>query len=169
MGAQALAKMGRPTAFNKRMANRVLALAAEGLTSAQIAEEIGVPVRTFNNWLTNHKDFHEAVNASKAIADELIVAALFQRAMGYSHPAVKILSTKEGIEVVPYTEHYPPDPTSMIFWLKNRQPKKWRDAQRLEVDNVSKAEALPTPAEAIKILEADFAVLPAKPVVIEDL
>ena len=26
-----------------------------------------------------------------------------------------------------FIEHFPPDPTSMIFWLKNRQPDKWRD------------------------------------------
>ena len=24
-------------------------------------------------------------------------------------------------------KHYPPDSTAAIFWLKNRQPKVWRD------------------------------------------
>jgi hypothetical protein len=28
---------------------------------------------------------------------------------------------------VPYTERYPPDTAAAIFWLKNRQPKHWRD------------------------------------------
>jgi hypothetical protein len=32
----------------------------------------------------------------------------------------------------PYVEHMPPDPTSMIFWLKNRDPERWRDFQQLE-------------------------------------
>jgi len=31
--------------------------------------------------------------------------------------------------VVPTTKHYPPDATSAIFWLKNRQRDKWRDKQ----------------------------------------
>ncbi len=26
-----------------------------------------------------------------------------------------------------YIKHYPPDPAAAIFWLKNRQPKRWRD------------------------------------------
>ena len=35
--------------------------------------------------------------------------------------------------VVPTVKHYPPDPISAIFWLKNRQRKKWRD-KPLETD-----------------------------------
>ena len=34
--------------------------------------------------------------------------------------------------VVPYTEHYPPDTTACIFWLKNRQKAAWRDRQEVE-------------------------------------
>ena len=34
--------------------------------------------------------------------------------------------------VVEYTEHYAPDPTSCVFWLKNRRPDQWRDAQRID-------------------------------------
>jgi hypothetical protein len=33
---------------------------------------------------------------------------------------------------VPYVEHAPPDVTTCIFWLKNRDPEHWRDSQRLE-------------------------------------
>jgi hypothetical protein len=32
----------------------------------------------------------------------------------------------------PYVEHMPPDSTSMIFWLKNRDPERWRDAWQVE-------------------------------------
>ena len=28
---------------------------------------------------------------------------------------------------MPYREHVPPDFTAHIFWLKNRQPARWRD------------------------------------------
>jgi hypothetical protein len=34
---------------------------------------------------------------------------------------------------VHYNEHLPPDPTSAMFWLKNRDPDNWRDVQ---VDHV---------------------------------
>ncbi len=28
---------------------------------------------------------------------------------------------------VPYKKHIQPDTTAQIFWLKNRQPDRWRD------------------------------------------
>ena len=31
-----------------------------------------------------------------------------------------------------YIEYYPPDPTSMIWWLKNRRPVRWRDTQNID-------------------------------------
>ena len=33
---------------------------------------------------------------------------------------------------MPYVEHMPPDVTAQIFWLKNRDPARWRDAWQLE-------------------------------------
>lgn len=47
--------------------------------------------------------------------------------MGYSHAATKFFQAGGVILKQEYIEHYPPDATSMIFWLKNRQPDKWRD------------------------------------------
>jgi len=32
----------------------------------------------------------------------------------------------------PYVEHLLPDVTACIFWLKNRDPQRWRDSQKLE-------------------------------------
>jgi len=29
-------------------------------------------------------------------------------------------------------KYYPPDPVSIIFWLKNRKPEQWRDKQEAE-------------------------------------
>ena len=31
-------------------------------------------------------------------------------------------------------EKTPPDTTACIFWLKNRQPDKWRDKQDMNID-----------------------------------
>jgi hypothetical protein len=32
----------------------------------------------------------------------------------------------------PYFEHVPPDVTAGIFWLKNRDPARWRDAWQID-------------------------------------
>jgi hypothetical protein len=35
---------------------------------------------------------------------------------------------------VPYIKEYQPDTTSIIFWLKNRRPDKWRDKTEHDVN-----------------------------------
>jgi len=63
-----------------------------------------------------------------------VVRSLFQRACGYSHPEDKIFQHEGNPVVVPTTKHYPPDATSAIFWLKNRDPANWRDKVEHEVE-----------------------------------
>jgi hypothetical protein len=60
--------------------------------------------------------------------------SLYQRANGYNYNAVKIFMPAGAKKPVyaPYVEHIPPDPSSAIFWLKNRDPEHWRDAWQLE-------------------------------------
>jgi hypothetical protein len=53
--------------------------------------------------------------------------------MGCSIKSTKVFCDKSGnVTEVPIVENFPPDPTSMIFWLKNRQPAKWRDKHDME-------------------------------------
>jgi hypothetical protein len=53
--------------------------------------------------------------------------ALFQRAIGFSHEVEKVVQSGGKPVTVKYTEHYPPDTTALVFWLKNRQRGRWRD------------------------------------------
>lgn len=48
---------------------------------------------------------------------------------------IKVLQNGEVVRVQT-VKHYPPDPTSMIFWLKNRQPQDWRDKTEVELSTV---------------------------------
>ena len=62
-----------------------------------------------------------------------VASRLYNRAIGYSCKATKFATSDGRItDQKEYIEHYPPDTTAAIFWLKNRQPEKWRD--RKEVD-----------------------------------
>jgi|GEM_PF-3458004 len=52
-----------------------------------------------------------------------VMLKLYQRATGYSHEAVKILTVSvtgvgSHVEEIPYTEHYPPDATAAKLWLQ---------------------------------------------------
>jgi hypothetical protein len=60
--------------------------------------------------------------------------ALYQRAVG-----CEVYEEKPGfdkgqhVSTARVKKQLPADPTSMIYWLKNRQPEKWRDRQQGDV------------------------------------
>jgi hypothetical protein len=96
-------------------------------------EAFDVSVVTIDSWKIRYPEFLGPLKAGKEEADKRVERSLYQRAVGYSYNAVKIFCDKNGnVTKVPYKEHVPPDVTAQIFWLKNRDPAKWRDAWQLE-------------------------------------
>lgn len=140
---------GRPSAFREEYVNQAFALALLGLTDKEMAGVFGVSEVTFNAWKVAHPEFLKSLNDGKPIADARVSKALYERALGYSHEAVKIFNSEGAALEVPYTEHYPPDPTACIFWLKNRQPGLWRDKPDLVVNVQQTNNTLAIPAEVL--------------------
>lgn len=124
---KAKATRGRPTAFREEFIEQARKMALLGLTDAEMAEVLGVTEQTFNNWKKSHPEFFESIKKGKEIADAEIAASLFERAKGYSHPDVHFSSYEGFVTATDYTKHYPPDTAAAFIWLKNRQPKKWRE------------------------------------------
>lgn len=122
-------KGGRPSDYREEYADQARKLCLLGATDKELADFFGVCEATINNWKIDYPQFLESLKAGKASADAEVAEKLFRRALGYSHDAVKIVADAKSKEehVVHYTEHYPPDTTAAIFWLKNRQRDKWRD------------------------------------------
>jgi hypothetical protein len=79
-------------------------------------------------------EFVAALKLGKKESDERVERSLYNRAIGYSYDAVKIFLPYGSTTPIyaPYVEHVPPDTTAAIFWLKNRDPARWRDAWQLE-------------------------------------
>jgi hypothetical protein len=123
---------GRPTKYKPEFCKIGVAMAKLGATDADLASEFAVSIATINLWKVKHPEFSESVKVDKAVADQKVVESLFKRAMGYTvtEEEIKVIDGK--IERVEVTKHYPPDPTSMIFWLKNRDKANWRDKHEFE-------------------------------------
>ena len=133
--------IGRPTLYDPdEHPGAAFQLLQKGKTMADIAELFGVNLATVYRWMKDHPLFCDAVDEGRKVADERVERALFERATGYSHPAVKILAVSGGqgcgsrVEVVDYTEHYPPDVEAAKFWLKNRKPARWREKSEVETN-----------------------------------
>ena len=100
-------------------------------TDAKMAELLEIDESTLNRWKED-KTFLQALKEGKAIADENVGKSLYERAMGYEHPEEQIFCYQGQIIRAQTVKKYPPDATSMIFWLKNRQPALWRDRTEIE-------------------------------------
>lgn len=95
-------KEGRPTKYNKDFLPDVTGLCMLGKTDEEIAEYLGVCTATFYNWARDYPEFLEAIREGKEKADFKVANSLYDKALAG-------------------------DTTAMIFWLKNRQKKTWRD------------------------------------------
>lgn len=126
---------GRPTDYRPEFCEYARELREKGATYPELALFFGVARQTLFAWRLKYKDFHDALKVGTEAADERVVDSLWQRATGYEHDVEKpFIDQKTGaIKIAKHVERLPPDPTSMIFWLKNRQPDKWRDRRESEM------------------------------------
>lgn len=127
--------VGRPTEYQDAYVDQVFKLALLGAKETEVADFFGVSQQTITTWKSAHPEFLAAMRDGKEKADTEIASSLYHRAKGYSHEAVKIFMPAGASEPVyaPYTEHFPPDTAAASLWLRNRQPRRWRDKQDLEV------------------------------------
>lgn len=119
---------GAPTKYDpEKTPEQARKLYLLGLTDEELADVLGVVVKTLHNWRAAHPEFLHATIEGKQIADAEVAERLYQRAMGYSHPEEKVFNNGGEILRAETTKHYPPDTQAASLWLRNRQPEKWRD------------------------------------------
>lgn len=123
---------GRPTKYKAEYVKTAKALAKLGATNPEMAEAFGVSLSTLKLWVVQHAEFSAAIKLGKDVADERVVDALYNRAMGYSHEDTDVRVVDGAVVLTPLMKHYPPDTGAAIFWLKNRRPDEWRDKQEIE-------------------------------------
>lgn len=86
----------------------ISAWARDGLTDEQIADNMGVSRSTLNEWKKKYPDISDTLKRGKEVVDIEVENALYRAALDGNI-------------------------TAIIFWLKNRQPQKWRDKQQVEM------------------------------------
>ena len=123
-------KGGRPTRSKKDYNEQARKLCLLGSTDESLADFFDVSVTTLNTWKKTHKEFLLSIKAGKQVADANVADALYNRAIGFSHPDDHISNFQGQITVTPTTKHYPADTGAAFIWLKNRGG--WKDKQEVE-------------------------------------
>ena len=108
----------------------VEAWARDGLTDVQICDNLGISVASFHNYKNEHLEFLEALKNGKEVIDIMVENALLKAAMGYEYTETK--ETGNALEIT--NKYAQPNTTALIFWLKNRKPKEWRDKQDIDLN-----------------------------------
>jgi hypothetical protein len=123
-----MSNAGQPTKYKPEYCDLAHNYCLLGATDKELAGFFDVCEATLNNWKHDFPEFLESIKSAKEDADALVAKSLFQRATGYSCKETKIASFNGEItDTLDIDKHYPPDVKAGQFWLKNRQPKKWRD------------------------------------------
>lgn len=119
--------------YKDEYAEQAYKLCLLGAKDTELADFFGVVEKTINNWKKQHPEFLQSLKEGKLQADAEIANSLYNRAKGYQATELREEESEDGFKKVKTTKHIPADATSAIFWLKNRQPAKWRDKQEQEI------------------------------------
>lgn len=130
---EVLDKGGRPSKFNEDVEKQILHCAELGMTEEQIADIVEVSAVTLTRWKQKYDTFRMALKTAKWKADCKVVNSLYKNAQGHTVKTKRVTVDPDGKETETIEEKYiPPNSTAQIFWLKNRQPKEWRDKVEIE-------------------------------------
>jgi hypothetical protein len=131
---------GRPTLYRDEYAEEARKLCLLGATDAQMADFWGVSVQTYYDWQKAHPEFLESIMRGKILADAEVADKLHQRALGYVVNATKLYRQDDGsVLQVPFTIEHPPDTQAASLWLRNRQPRLWRDKHEVDVTDAGES------------------------------
>ncbi|MDO4680919.1 MAG: helix-turn-helix domain-containing protein [Aerococcus sp.] len=128
--------------------------ARTGYTDEEIAEKIGIKRPTIYAWKKKSSDITDALKKGKEIYDYEMEDALLQRGQGEwveEEKSTQIIN-EDGSQktIIEKKKRYiPPDTSAIIFWLKNRQPDRWRQLSPA-YDKKTQAETEKLAAEAKK-------------------
>lgn len=107
-------------------------LCRAGLNNKQIAQSLGIGIRTFYEWIDRFPLFAHSIKKYRGLADIQVENALFKSAIGFNFEEVKRERRKvdgqyQMVETEKVIKHVPGVSAAQIFYLKNRMPERYKD------------------------------------------
>ena len=112
----------------------------DGATMKAVAKKLKISYSTLRRWLdkgqageVGYAEFYRVFMDSRAVADEAVEHALFDRACGMRYDEDTYERAPDPVTGEPVmvlkkrvTKFLPPDVSSALFWLTNRMPGRYR-------------------------------------------
>lgn len=111
----------------------------DGLTEEQVAKKLGIAYSTFKVYKEKHSALSAALKKGKEELVEELEDSLYKRAMGFEYEETKE-EYESGILVKKTLtrKFIAPDVGALVFALKNLRPDKWKNEDRVIVDNTDR-------------------------------
>jgi hypothetical protein len=123
---------GQPTKFRPEYVDIAYRFCLLKATDRQLAELFKVSSKTINKWKKLFPEFGEALRTGKVTADTDISKSLYHRAKGFEHRSVDVRLVNNEMVRTTKVRYFPPNVRSIMFWLRNRQPDKWREKNKTQ-------------------------------------
>lgn len=155
--------------------------ARDGAYDKDIAAKLGISEASFRHYKVAFPVLREILESAGSIANQRVENALFARAIGMPSVEIeerpKVTQDADGNEIAGdpvvvkrVTKRLAPDVTACIFWLKNRDPKRWADVFENKVETIDEAKRAEAKAKLRKLVVREMrksASAPKSPPVIE--
>lgn len=143
-------KPGPKSKCTEEVIQKTFQLCLLGLTNRQLAGVFNVSEDSITYWYKTKPRFRQAVDDGRTHADSEAAKALYRKALGYEHQAVKFFKDRvtekeydeEGNVIFersytriikqPYTKKYPPDTKALIKWLGVRNREYWGESYKVQ-------------------------------------
>ena len=132
----------RPTKWDTHVQPRLQEIhewCMQGLTNDVICDKLGISEATWYEYVNQHPTLAELVKLGKSVMDSHVENSLLRAALGFEFEEVKTIieedkNGKKKTRVEKVKRYQPPNPTAMIFWLKNRKKDEWNDRREVFLD-----------------------------------
>jgi len=147
--------VARPSKYETHVAPRLEEIkdwVRNGATDKEVWERLGISENSFYEYKKRFSEFSESIKENKEIVDAKVESALLKRALGYEYDEITKERKDDGELVVTKTvrKQVVPDTKAQIFWLKNREPSKWREKPMQNAEDNQEKENERYSAESLK-------------------
>lgn len=133
-----------------------------GLSLVKIASELGLSANGLRVWRLKYPELEAAIQDSSSVNNDLVERALFERATGYNFIETKTHVYKGAVVKADVVKHVPPDPASIMWYQRNRDPDRWRDRPAASSTVSVNIEIQPPPKIHPKVTTRKVEVSPAE-------
>ena len=101
-----------------------------GITNDKLADIVGISFQCLYDWYNDYPEFKAAIVAARDRFNvEVLEKSLIKRAQGY-----EVTETETGMRgaqtvEIEKTKHVPADTAALTFFLKHRDPERWKEKE----------------------------------------